>query len=118
MTDDAVEENPVADFFEKLQMEWLAKNAGTPSVATRIPTVDEIIGLTTDADVLLKHDDQMEHVEGKATSHKRDLSKASSGPGQVRLEKTVFDGGETWLSGFDHQGEEMFSRLYVEEVEA
>jgi hypothetical protein len=114
---DAQEESdPLEKFKAGIQDEQLVKHAGITSISTVLPSCDEIIGWTDGMESFEK----AEHVEvspEEMTPAKRDLSKASSGPGRIRLEKVKLD-GETWLFGYGSKGEEVFARPFEERVDA
>jgi hypothetical protein len=110
--------DPLEKFHREIQEERLAnlaKGTGGPSISTVTPSLDEVIGWSDEMEF-----EKVEHIEvspSEMTLAKRDLRKASSGPGRVRLEKMPID-GEVWLFGFDSNGEEVFSRPFVERQDA
>jgi hypothetical protein len=110
-------EDPIGSFLKVQELAHLAKNLPKVPIHVHIPSVDEMLGdsgVTLVDDVPLVKHEEVEPEE--MTLAKRDLSKASSGPGMVRLEKTTLENNEVWLTGYDHQGEEVFSKLFAEEA--
>jgi hypothetical protein len=112
--DEPADENQVQEVFAKAADEQLAKNAGVPSISTAVPSLDEIVGWSDGMASFVKAK-RIEVSPEEMNLVKRGLSKASSGPGRIRLEKTVID-GELWVIQYDHLGQEIGCYQPVEDA--
>jgi hypothetical protein len=113
--DGPVEGDPLEMFKTEVADKLSQAAAGVAPISVTVPSLDEIIGITGREDefVVAKH----VHVENPDEMTLLKRARCSSGPGRIRLEKTVLD-GEVWLFGFDDRGEEIFARPFVEEAAA
>ena len=82
--------DPVHEFFKRAERDRLSRSAGICEFSWDAP-------MTAAAPL---------------DSHSVDRSKASSARWRIRLEKTVdSETGATWVHGFDHNGEIVYSRV-------
>ena len=82
--------DPVHEFFKRAERDRLSRSAGICEFSWDAP-------MTATAPL---------------DRHSVDLAKASSGRWRIRLEKTVdSETGATWVHGFDHNGEIVYSRV-------
>jgi hypothetical protein len=89
-TDDGNVADPVHEFFKRAERDRLSRSAGICEFSWDAP-------MTAAAPL---------------DSHSVDRSQASSARWRIRLEKSVdSETGETWVHGFDHNGEIVYSRV-------